>query len=540
MRDYEETAFVLSKGSEMTTRWSSMILGRTMMTTDKTTGVPKEFILRDKLATRLDLIDENLTLVEVEYFLSNADGASGFVDILARDSRGDLVIIELKRADQSARQALHELEKYVGLLAVNAGLRIDQLRCVLVSTTWHELAVPFTRYKKHVDFYVTGMHLFLDEEGDLDRCEEFVGTPGSTENEICPMYLGMLYENSDTRDEAALQVVQVLRSLSINDYIVVNVDYQGKSEKVLYPHGIFVVFAVFSPAVEEQVCTLFPEETEDVYEEDDYWHEQIIQTRLTEAIGIDEVVNDSPGHLDSLTEWAKSRPKGFGIYGDPVIWPEISLLELISGANTQHTVNYSNLVSAAHAPAWARMRTDVDSVINGDGAWPAVVNSWLDESEQLAADVMAQIYSPSDVLSGLELLARNGDRSYVAELTLGRKYGASNNLVRGSIVWDGKIRDCSLQDTLSSVGCDLLDYLTGSSWIVEPTIMMSLGLRYVVAETSTGANDLPGDRILELSMSSGTLVRQEISIQRDLEEFLAAHPVFEKSLLTAYERTILR
>jgi len=510
------------------------------MTTGKTIGVPKESILRGELATRLDLVEKNLTLLEVEYFLPNAEGASGFVDILARDGRGDLVIIELKRSDQSARQALHELEKYVGLLAVNAGLRIDQLRCFLVSTTWHELAVPFTRYKKHVDFSLTGMRLFLDEEGDLERCEEFVGTPASAGNEICPMYLGMLYENSDARDEASLQVVGLLRGLSICDYIVVDVNHEGNSGKVLYPFGIFVIFAVFSAAVEEQVCILFPEDTEEVYDEDDYWHEQIIQTRLTETIRIDEVVNDSPGHLDSLADWVKSRPKGFGIYGDPIIWPQLSLLELISGADTQHTVNYSNLASTAHAPAWARMRTDVDSVISSNGRWPALINSWLDESEQLSAEVKVQIYSPSDVLSGIELLARNGDRSFIAELTLGRKYARSNNLVRGSIVWDGGIRDCSLEDTLGLVGCDLLDYLTGSSWIVEPAIMLSLGLRYAVAETSTGANDLPGDRIQELSLSSGALVRQDISQELDLEEFLAAHPIFEKSLLSAYDRTILR
>ncbi|MGH1525960.1 endonuclease NucS domain-containing protein [Leifsonia sp. L25] len=87
-------------------------------------AIPLEHILRDDLAQRLDLIADDLTLIQVEYPLPNAEGARGSIDILARDVRGDLVVIELKRSDQTARQALHELEKYVALLAASRGIRV--------------------------------------------------------------------------------------------------------------------------------------------------------------------------------------------------------------------------------------------------------------------------------------------------------------------------------------------------------------------------------------------------------------------------------
>ncbi|NYF09774.1 hypothetical protein HDC94_000930 [Leifsonia sp. AK011] len=502
-------------------------------------AIPRESVIRDKLAERLDLIEPNLELVAVEHYLPNPDGASGFVDILVRDARGDLVIIELKRDDKSARQALHELEKYVGLMSQVSGLRTDQMRCILVSTSWHELALPFSRYKKHADFYLKGLHLFLDTEGELSHCDEFVGYAGSVGNELCPMYMGMLFGNPESRDNAAEQIVAQLASFSIEDYILIDVDHTGPSGWVSSPFGIFVAFAMFPPAVEQHVCALFPEETEDVYEDEDYWHEQVIQTQLSESIQSEEIENSSPDGLASEVEWTKSNARGFGAYGNSLVWPENVLLRLIAGADSAHTVNYTTLVSTAHAQAWSRMRSTVARVIDGDGAWPEVIGAWLDESEDLNAEINVQIYSPSNVLSGLEALARSSDDSYIAALAIGRKFGSRNNLVWGTIVWDGTARDCSLQDVLNRADTDLLDYLAGSSWVVEPSIMNSLGLRYVTMESSPGSSDLPGDAARELSVVSGALARGDGSGD-SLASFLVAHPIFTESLLAAYERTIFR
>jgi hypothetical protein len=506
----------------------------------KSTGpaVPRESVIRDKLAERLDMIEPNLKLVAVEHYLPNPNGASGFVDIVARDATGDLVIIELKRDDQSARQALHELEKYVGLFAHNNGLRTDQLRCILISTTWNELALPFARYKKHADFYLKGLHLVLDQNGGLSHCDEFLGSAGSTGNDICPMYLGMLYQSPRSRDNAAKQISAKLRTLAIDDYILIDVDYDGLSQRVSSPSGIFVVFAAFSATVEQHVCTLFPDETEDVFEEEDYWHEQVIQTQLTRSIQSEEIENRSPGGLDSEVKWTKSNTRGFGVYGNPIIWPEDVLLELITGADTEYTVNYTTLVSTAHSQSWSRMRNTVARVVDGDGAWPEVIAAWYDECEDLNAEINVQIFTPSDVLTGLEALARASDPSFIASLAIGRKYDSRNNLLWGTIVWDGTVRDCTVEDTLKRADTDLLSYLT-SSWLLEPSIMRSLGLRYIAMEVSTGSNDLPGNTAEELSVVYGALVRGAESGD-SLDDFLTAHPIFTESLLAAYERTVLR
>lgn len=72
--------------------------------------------IRDHLAVQLDLIEPGLTLLDTEFYLPNAQGALGFLDIFTRDTEGKLVIIGIKRTDKAAREAIQELYKYVPLL----------------------------------------------------------------------------------------------------------------------------------------------------------------------------------------------------------------------------------------------------------------------------------------------------------------------------------------------------------------------------------------------------------------------------------------
>ena len=194
---------------------------------DQTVPTHSEHILRDFLAEHLDLVEPNLTLVDTEYHLANDQGASGSIDILARDASGDLVVIELKRLDQTARQALHELEKYVGLLAADRGIRVDRLRCVLLSTTWHELLVPFARFVSHADFYASGRLLKLGEDG-YPIGNEVVELPELASGlETCPVHLNLLFGSQEARDAAKETVADAVNDMCVEDYITVDLDYVG-------------------------------------------------------------------------------------------------------------------------------------------------------------------------------------------------------------------------------------------------------------------------------------------------------------------------
>jgi RecB family endonuclease NucS len=75
-----------------------------------------EAVIRDEIAARPEMIEHDLRTIATNYHLPNSEGTRGFVDVLTQDRRGLYVVIEVKRADNTAREALHEVLKYCELL----------------------------------------------------------------------------------------------------------------------------------------------------------------------------------------------------------------------------------------------------------------------------------------------------------------------------------------------------------------------------------------------------------------------------------------
>jgi hypothetical protein len=121
---------------------------------------------RDYLATHLDLVEPGLSLLKTEYALNNLDGAGGRIDILARDTFGHIVCIEIKRSDNSARATLNELSKYVTLLVERDRVPKEMIRCILVSTHWTELLLPLSYFAYATGGDVTALQA-ASEEGQV-------------------------------------------------------------------------------------------------------------------------------------------------------------------------------------------------------------------------------------------------------------------------------------------------------------------------------------------------------------------------------------
>jgi hypothetical protein len=115
--------------------------------------------LRDELAKDLSIIEQGLELIEKNFPVESARGASGALDILAKDRHGLYVIIEVKRSDAAARQALHELSKYLAAFMTSQMVDEQKLRCFVVSTLWHELDVPLSYFASTVNVNVKGFEV---------------------------------------------------------------------------------------------------------------------------------------------------------------------------------------------------------------------------------------------------------------------------------------------------------------------------------------------------------------------------------------------
>ncbi|HWV46283.1 MAG TPA: endonuclease NucS domain-containing protein, partial [Nitrospira sp.] len=123
-----------------------------------------EAALRDHIADHLDDLELGLVVTKTEYPLNNPDGAGGRVDILALDEFDHVVVIELKRSDLSARATLHELAKYVTLLSTEARVPREAIRCIVLSTHWHELLLPLSFFAATSGVHVEGYKLVRADE----------------------------------------------------------------------------------------------------------------------------------------------------------------------------------------------------------------------------------------------------------------------------------------------------------------------------------------------------------------------------------------
>jgi hypothetical protein len=163
--------------------------------------------LRDHLAANLGLIEPGLTLIATNYAIKTLLGANGALDILAKDTYGCFVIIEVKRSDQAARQALHELSKYISAFLTTQQVDEQKLRCFVVSTHWHELDTPLAFFRSTATVNIKGFHVTA-ERGSV-KADERTLLPVDSLPKLCPDTRLL-----QTKKGAMLSVVDDLRNAS--------------------------------------------------------------------------------------------------------------------------------------------------------------------------------------------------------------------------------------------------------------------------------------------------------------------------------------
>lgn len=504
-----------------------------------------EATLRKHLATHLDLIETGLLLVEEEHRVKNEHGADGSIDILARDGAGDLVVIELKRADQTARQALHELEKYVALLAADRGVRVDRLRCILLSTDWHELLVPFTRFVGHADFFVVGRQLLLGSDG-MPTGSMLVELPTLDAGlDACPLHLHLLFADQDRRDAGSHAVIEALHAASIADFITFDVEFAGNDDRVLYPYGTSLVLAVFSDALRDHIRALYPEHCEDE-PDDSWWHEQVVQLAAVGAASADEVNIRTPSNDPAFSTWNVHHLIGHGRYANAVVWTEMELERVVRADGEKHASSFQRTATVANKPAWTRLRHNVSEAIRGSGTWPETVDALFDELEARPdAQVSVHIYAPADILVGLEAIVRRRSPDYLPSLMIEWVDADLRGLVGGRLAWDKSTHVKSLEETVGAVFEEFFDYVTASSTGAvrehETQLTALHGLRYDVVEYVERSDGSLSQELSRVEVVAGQLTRTPYTDEGDdVAQFLAAHEHYLTTLAAAFEASILR
>lgn len=181
--------------------------------------------LRDLLAEQLNLLEEDLALLDTEKFVPSRIGTRSFIDILAKDRRGRWVLIELKRSNAAAREAIHEIYKYVESVKAHLGARDDEIRAIIVSTEWSELLVPFSRFVHETSISVLGFKLIVDEvAASLTSCEQVMPLTLTSGRVLSPWHEISLYTSRERLASGLKSYDESCRAKGINDYIMLEME----------------------------------------------------------------------------------------------------------------------------------------------------------------------------------------------------------------------------------------------------------------------------------------------------------------------------
>lgn len=199
--------------------------------------VRTEVELRDYLAANLDLIEPGLSLVAKERFLRNDKGAAGFIDIFARSMSGQFVIIEIKRSNAAARQAIHEIVKYAALVKQNLLVKETEFRLVIMSTDWDELHLPFSEFVRGTRFACEGRRILLDKNGLPASSEPMGLAPPEQPRRISRRHFIWGFDNEPAARAAIPILANYMQGVGLTDFVVALLSIRGcddENQRFLY------------------------------------------------------------------------------------------------------------------------------------------------------------------------------------------------------------------------------------------------------------------------------------------------------------------
>lgn len=480
---------------------------------------PNENSIRDALAKRLDQIEPGLALVDREYYLRNSQGASGFIDIFARDVQGRFVVIEIKRTDGAAREAIQELYKYVALLRENRLVRDIDYRVIVLAVEWHELLVPYSEFARSAPFEVTAGRIVLGEDGLPVHVEPVEPVPTAGQRRFSPRHFLWRFEDEATALEAAQKIAEHMQNAGLSDFVLVrskstSSDLAGKS---------FLYFAQQQLSLDAYLGLMHLQNGDDeLVELEDQIDDLIeLEDKIAEASdavwlkGYDDLygrINSDHSEISHPTKaglWFASGAQQdvvverYGRFVDPDLSDETIIAELVGlgGASDFHLRLRADTRSP---PQIAGMRAAIGNIFYFNADWRGIALDLLAYAEKTGpATVKIIAFSNEDVLRGIAGAAFNYPGFVPTyRFTIDRPCGAQE-VFFGLIEWDGTSFDFD-RIVAERLDGDRFSYFIathfGENRSMNADIMADLGLSYVTLRQADGG--LEKIRVLGASVAA--------------------------------------
>jgi hypothetical protein len=440
-----------------------------------------EAAIRDQLAQNLELIEPGLSLVGAEFHLKNAHGARGFVDILARDSLGNLVIIELKRSEATSRQAIHELFKYTMLLRAGHGVSVERLRCLLLSTSWSELLVPFSEFVRNIEFAAEAKRLVLDGAGRVTDVLPVTLVAEPTAARLLPWHNIYLYGDATARSAGAVELADGMRRAGISDYVLALLDYGGESGGVIYRSAIYAAVSMHFADGRLLVPYTSPE----------YSEYELLTYRASRQVAPKRREIGYPDKLrQMLRSWEVGRVVRGGRFSSAALWSDDGLIGLMLSEDGEYSGWLEVLASPRQLPAWNKSLARISQFLDGNGNWSSGIENLLDHLEHTATASL-EIFNPRDVIAAVGHAVRHENTSAFPYLELIVGVEDELRVFKGYACWNGMTRPVDPAEVIGGIldgGADEYRglYHFDGMGAHDPALMARHGLSYELFEVADG------------------------------------------------------
>ena len=174
----------------------------------------------DLLVNNLSILNPSYKLLKREAYLPSEIGTKSFIDILASDNKNKFIIIELKKSNASAREAIHELFKYLEAVKENLSAKTDEIELVVVSTEWKELFVPFSSFITNSNLKAIGYELHLNNNNNLSAT--LIETDPVNEDRILSaIQMARYYVSQDSLNKGIENHINFFLQHGIENYVLI-------------------------------------------------------------------------------------------------------------------------------------------------------------------------------------------------------------------------------------------------------------------------------------------------------------------------------
>lgn len=179
-----------------------------------------EAALRDLIAGKIQKLKQGLRLLQKEQYISNKYGTNSFIDLYAADEMNRHVLVELKRSNAAARQAMHEVTKYVESVKQYFGAKDGEIHVIIASTEWRELLVPFSRFASEAGFSAEGLLLTVDADESDFTAVPVTPLPVTQGRFIAPWHNLYWYTDREALEAGIAGIEDAYGKKGIEDYLV--------------------------------------------------------------------------------------------------------------------------------------------------------------------------------------------------------------------------------------------------------------------------------------------------------------------------------